>query len=68
MAMDVRFLQARKDFHASLLKTTLTINDKNVPSNADSSNRSSIAIARGIAEILKAENDLITDTKELIYG
>ncbi|WP_054996141.1 NgoMIV family type II restriction endonuclease [Pseudomonas ficuserectae] len=53
--MDVQFQQARKDFHAALLKTTLTINDKNVPSNADSSNRTSIAIARGIAEILKAE-------------
>lgn len=55
MVMDVRFSQARKDFHASLLKTTLTINDRNIPSNADGSNRSSIAIARGIAEILKAE-------------
>ncbi|WP_216818510.1 NgoMIV family type II restriction endonuclease, partial [Pseudomonas amygdali] len=53
--MDVQFQQARKDFHAALLKTTLTINDKNIPSNADSSNRTSIAIARGIAETLKAE-------------
>lgn len=49
------FLQARKNFHASLLKTTLTINDKGVPSNADGSNRSSIAIAKGIAALLKAE-------------
>ncbi|RMM98237.1 Type II DNA restriction endonuclease R.NGOI [Pseudomonas savastanoi pv. glycinea] len=55
MFMDVQFQQARKDFHAALLKTTLTINDKNIPSNADSSNRTSIAIARGIAETLKAE-------------
>ncbi|KPZ11112.1 MULTISPECIES: NgoMIV family type II restriction endonuclease [Pseudomonas syringae group] len=53
--MDVQFQQARKNFHAALLKTTLTINDKNIPSNADSSNRTSIAIARGIAETLKAE-------------
>ncbi|PBK47876.1 restriction endonuclease [Pseudomonas syringae pv. actinidiae] len=55
MNIPPEFLQARKEFHASLLKTTLTINDKGVPSNADSSNRSSIAIARGIAELLKAE-------------
>lgn len=49
------FLQARKEFHASLLKTTLTINNKGVPSNADGNNRSSVAIAQGIAELLKAE-------------
>ena len=55
MNIPPEFLQARKEFHASLLKTTLTINDKGVPSNADSSNRSSIAIAKGIAELLKAE-------------
>ncbi|KAA3540590.1 NgoMIV family type II restriction endonuclease [Pseudomonas savastanoi] len=55
MNIPPEFLQARKDFHASLLKTTLTINEKGVPSNADSSNRSSIAIAKGIAELLKAE-------------
>ncbi|MGY2292911.1 NgoMIV family type II restriction endonuclease [Pseudomonas sp. SDO528_S397] len=55
MNIPPEFLQARKEFHASLLKTTLTINDKGVPSNADSSNKSSIAIAKGIAELLKAE-------------
>lgn len=55
MNIPAEFLQARKEFHASLLKTTLTINDKGVPSNADSSNKSSIAIAKGIAELLKAE-------------
>ena len=55
MNIPPEFLQARKEFHASLLKTTLTINDQGVPSNADSSNRSSIAIAKGIAELLKAE-------------
>lgn len=49
------FLQARKAFHASLLKTTLTINSNGVPSNADGNNRSSVAIALGIAERLKAE-------------
>ncbi|HHN0551873.1 MULTISPECIES: NgoMIV family type II restriction endonuclease [Pseudomonas] len=55
MNIPPEFLQARKEFHASLLKTTLTINDKGVPSNADSSNKTSIAIAKGIAELLKAE-------------
>ncbi|MBD8482497.1 NgoMIV family type II restriction endonuclease [Pseudomonas coleopterorum] len=55
MDIAAEFLQARKEFHASLLKTTLTINDKGVPSNADSSNKGSISIAKGIAELLKAE-------------
>ena len=55
MNIPPNFLHARKSFHASLLKTTLTINDKGVPSNADGSNRSSIAIAKGIAALLKAE-------------
>lgn len=49
------FLEARKTFHASLLKTTLTINDAGIVSNADSSSTASKAIARGIAELLKAE-------------
>lgn len=55
MSIPPEFLQARKEFHASLLKTTLTITDKGVPSNADSSNKGSIAIAKGIADLLKAE-------------
>ncbi|EKN48643.1 MULTISPECIES: NgoMIV family type II restriction endonuclease [Pseudomonas syringae group] len=55
MNIPPEFLQARKEFHASLLKTTLTVNDKGIPSNADGSNRSSVAIAKGIADLLKAE-------------
>ncbi|MBD8604854.1 NgoMIV family type II restriction endonuclease [Pseudomonas sp. CFBP 8771] len=55
MDIPAQFVQARKEFHASLLKTTLTITDKGVPSNADSSNKGSIAIAKGIADLLKAE-------------
>lgn len=55
MDIPAEFVQARKEFHASLLKTTLTITDKGVPSNADSSNKGSIAIAKGIADLLKAE-------------
>lgn len=50
-----KFDEARKSFHASLLKNTLTINSKGVPSNADGSNKGSIAIASGIAQRLRAE-------------
>lgn len=49
------FHDARKAFHASLLESTLTINNLGVVSNADSSNTNSKAIAKGIAELLKAE-------------
>ena len=55
MSGPAQFLKARKAFHASLLKKTLTINSKGVVSNADSTNKASIAIANGIAERLKAE-------------
>lgn len=55
MPVPVEFVEARKAYHAALLKETLTINSKGVVSNADSSNRASIAIAKGIAELLKAE-------------
>ena len=51
----VIFTEARKAFHAALLKSTLTINSAGVVSNADSSNTSSKAIAKGIADLLKAE-------------
>lgn len=49
------FSEARKAFHASLLQSTLTINSAGVVSNADSSNTTSKAIAKGIADLLKAE-------------
>lgn len=55
MTGEVHYVSARKAFHAALLKETLTINEKGVVSNADGSNRSSIAIASGIAALLKAE-------------
>lgn len=51
----VEFAKARKAFHASLLQSTLTINSLGVVSNADSSNTTSKAIAKGIADLLKAE-------------
>lgn len=55
MGTSAEFGQLRKAFHAELLKTTLTTNDKGVVSNADSINRTSKAIAKGIAELLKSE-------------
>lgn len=50
-----KFAEARKVFHTELLASTLTINSAGVVSNADSSNTTSKTIARGIADILKAE-------------
>lgn len=55
MSTPIQFFEARKAFHAALLKETLTINSDGVVSNADSSNTTSKAIAKGIAELLKAE-------------
>lgn len=55
MTTPALFSEARKKFHAELLKKLLTINSKGVASNADSSSKASIAIARGIAELLEAE-------------
>lgn len=55
MSVTAEFLEARKAFHAALLESTLTINSAGVVSNADSSNTTSKAIARGIADFLKAE-------------
>jgi NgoMIV restriction enzyme len=50
------FIQhARAEFHKSLLESLLTINEKGVPSNADKDNRTSVAIASGIAQKLQAE-------------
>ena len=49
------FAEARKAFHAALLESTLTIDAKGVVSNADGSNPNSRAIAKGIADLLKAE-------------
>jgi len=49
------FTEARRAFHAALLKATLTINPAGVPSNADKDSKASVAIAKGIADRLKAE-------------
>lgn len=55
MNTPAQFFEARRKFHATLLKDLLTINSKGVVSNADGSNKASILIAGGIAELLKAE-------------
>lgn len=55
MADEADFAEARKRFHAGLLKATLTINTAGVPSNADKDSKASVAIARGIADLLQAE-------------
>jgi NgoMIV restriction enzyme len=55
MTTPADFAQARRAFHATLLESTLTINSVGVVSNADSSNTTSKAIAKGIANLLKAE-------------
>jgi len=55
MAGPVQFLEARKAFHAELLCSTLTIDEKGVPSNADRQQKTSVRIAKGIAELLEAE-------------
>lgn len=46
---------ARKEFHKSLLTSLLTISESGVPSNADKDNRTSVSIAKIIADKLKAE-------------
>lgn len=55
MLVAAEFAQARKTFHATLLKTTLTTNSAGIVSNADGSNATSRKIAKGIAELLKSE-------------
>lgn len=54
--MNALIAEARKIYHKSLLDSgVLTVDGKGVPSNADSSSKLSIAIARGIANRLLAE-------------
>lgn len=55
MRSPVAFQQARRAFHASLLDSILTINGAGVASNADKDSKTSVAIAKGIADRLKAE-------------
>jgi len=55
MSSSSEFHLSRKEFHANILKELLSINSKGIASNADSNNKTSIKIAGGIAELLKAE-------------
>jgi len=49
------FAEARRAFHEALLQSCLTIDPQGRPSNSDSSNQTSIKLAQGIANLLKAE-------------
>lgn len=55
MTEPVRFAEARRQFHAALLDSILTISPQGVPSNADKDSRVSVSIAFGIAHRLKVE-------------
>lgn len=54
--MNALITKARKNYHQELLSNgVLTIDARGIPSNADSSSKLSISIARGIADQLMAE-------------
>ena len=50
------FSEARRSFHAALLRQILRTNTNGVPSNADGGNKTSVALARGIMDRLGAES------------
>lgn len=55
--MDALIANARKKYHQRLLSdAVLTVGTNNIPSNADSSSKLSVGIARGIADLLHAES------------
>ena len=55
MSATAAFLASRQAFHAALLQSILTVNSAGVAVNADKDSRSSVAIARGMADLLRAE-------------
>src|SRR5215471_16391447 len=55
MSIPAHFSEARKSFHAALLGNVLRIDERGIASNADSSNRTSIRIARGIVNLIGQE-------------
>ncbi len=55
MTKTCTFSKERSIFHGRLMESLLTINSKGVPGNADGSNKTSVNIARGIADCLKAQ-------------
>jgi len=52
---EVFFSEARRSFHAALLKSVLRTDGKGIPSNADKHSKPSVKIAIGIMERLGAE-------------
>ena len=55
MSATAAFLASRQAFHAALLQSILTVTSAGVAANADKDSRSSVAIARGMADLLRAE-------------
>lgn len=54
--MNVLIAEARKKYHQALLfNGVLTVDNKGIPSNADSSSKLSVNIAKGITDLLMAE-------------
>ena len=54
--MNALIAEARKKYHKELLSSgVMTIDSKGIPSNADSSSKLSINIARGLADQFMAE-------------
>lgn len=55
MTVPARFAEERRQFHAALLGSILTISPQGVPSNADKDSKVSVSIAKGIADRLQVE-------------
>lgn len=55
MVKEAFFTEARRGFHAALLKSILRTDSNGVPSNADKDSKPSVSIARGIIERLGSE-------------
>ncbi len=55
MPKPTQFSEARKAFHVKLLAGPLTVSPSGVVSNADKDSKISVNIAKGIADLLKAE-------------
>lgn len=55
MTASAWFTEERRQFHAALLGSILTISPQGVPSNADKDSKISVSIASGIANRLKVE-------------
>src|SRR6476469_258406 len=49
------FLEARQSYHAALVERVLCIDEAGIPSNADKGQKSSVLLARAIAERLGVE-------------